>query len=83
VGVSPDRVDRVCEIADPEEVAAIVAQGGAVEARGPFSSWLDREAAQFVAEAGNEPSRARGGEVQESTAPAVGKLLQKLRATKV
>lgn len=82
VGVSPDRMDCVCEIADAEEVAALASQAAVSEGRGPFSSWLDREAAQYAAETGTEAQEGQGV-LHGAATPAVGRLLQKLRTTKV
>lgn len=81
VGVSPDRIDCVCEIADADEVASLSAQTAASETRNPFSSWLDREAAQYVAESKSESDGDAA--VERGATPAVGRLLHKLRATKV
>jgi flagellar biogenesis protein FliO len=82
VGVSPDRIDRVCEFADAEEVAALTLRASADASRGGFSAWLDREAAQFV-----DSDRSDAKVIQEkesrSGSKALSDLLQKLRTTKV
>lgn len=82
VGVSPDRVDRVCEIADSEEVAAITAQAAAGHTRGEFSAWLDREAAEFV-DADKANAKGIAGIESRSGSKSLSDLLQKLRTTKV
>ena len=75
VGVSAERMERICEVADGEEVAAILSESR--RSRGAFSSWLDQEAAEFTkagtSEAGAEVSRPR----------QLTQLLQRLRTAKV
>ncbi|MDO8630511.1 MAG: flagellar biosynthetic protein FliO, partial [Phycisphaerales bacterium] len=50
VGVSPDRVDAVCDITDSDEVADLAAQASAKGLSGSsgFATWLNREAADYV-----------------------------------
>jgi flagellar protein FliO/FliZ len=50
VGVSPDRVDAVCDITDSDEVADLAAQSSAKGLSGSsgFATWLNREAADYV-----------------------------------
>lgn len=50
VGVSPDRVDAVCDIADPDEVADLAAQASLKGPAGSsgFAGWLNRETADYV-----------------------------------
>lgn len=79
VGVSPDRIDRVCEISDADEVAAMTAQG---QPRGQFSAWLDREAAAYV-ESDKTMANEAGGADKRPGSKSLSELLQKLRTTRV
>ncbi len=82
VGVSPDRIERVCELADAEEVAAITSQASGGRTKAEFSAWLDKEAAEFAdaEKAGESPTAGSRG---SSGSRSLTELLQKLRATKV
>lgn len=79
VGVSPDRIDRVCEISDADEVAAMTAQG---QPRGQFSAWLDREAAAYV-ESDKTMANEAGAADKRPGSKSLSELLQKLRTTRV
>jgi len=81
VGVSPDRMDRVCEIEDAEEVAALLAQAPSSRTRGPFTTWLDREAQQFASESKRSKENALNS--AEADSSSLSSLLQKLRTTRV
>ena len=82
VAVSPGRVDKVCDISDPQEVAELTGLGRPGEPRGPaaFDKTL-RHAAQDFSSADREPdvlslaSTNRGVDVG-----AVSGLLKRLRA---
>lgn len=80
VGVSPDRIDRVCEIADADEVASLTAQSSAGSSHGRFSSWLDREAAAF---AETDKVDVNQGVNEKRAGSKLSDLLDKLRTTKV
>lgn len=82
VGVSPDRIDRVCEITDADEVAALTARASQGQTRGDFSAWLDREAAEFV-DSDKPGSRENAGNESRSGSKSLSDLLAKLRTTKV
>jgi flagellar protein FliO/FliZ len=81
VGVSPDRIDRVCEIADADEVASLTAQSSAGSSHGRFSSWLDREAAAFADTDKVNANERIGNEKRAGS--KLSDLLEKLRTTKV
>jgi flagellar biogenesis protein FliO len=78
IGVSAERIQPVCEITDNEEAAAILAESRRI--RGDFSSWLDREAAEFAREGAQDGA---GGETVSGRSKPLGHLLQKLRSSKV
>lgn len=82
VGISPDRVERVCEIADSEEVAALTRQSAGRQSKAEFSAWLDREAAEFAR------TETRGGTDEADSRSLSGskplsELLRNLKSTKV
>ena len=83
VGVSPDRVDRVCEIDGAEEVAAILAQSGFALGQSRFSTWLDRETAQFAAESRKDPAFDAVSSHEVGASKSLSGLLHTLRTTKV
>jgi|CXWL01.1.fsa_nt_gi flagellar biogenesis protein FliO len=82
VGVSPDRIDRVCEIADAEEVTALAVQASTGQSRNEFSAWLDREAAEFVDSDKKAVNEIAGNEGR-SGSKSLSDLLRKLRTTRV
>ena len=82
VGVSSDRIDRVCEISDAEEVAALAARDSEGPSQGEFSAWLDREAAEFVDSAKTD-AREIAGNMSRPGSKSLSDLLQKLRTARV
>jgi len=82
VGVSPDRIDRVCEISESQEVDALTAQASAGRSRGDFSAWLDREAAEFVDADKRSVNEPEGSESRQGL-KSLSDLLRKLRTTRV
>lgn len=78
VGVSADRMERICEVADAGEVSTLLAEGRHV--RGHFSTWLDRESAEF-ARSGVQDST--DGEARGESSKNLTQLLRKLRTIKV
>ena len=83
VGISGDRLNRLCEVGDPDEVAELAARTGAMSASraGAFDDLLLREATDF--------GKGREGEQEEERSVRTGLgrspkrlagLLQRLRA---
>ena len=69
IGVSPDRLSRLCEVSDPEEVAELAARIAARSGPGdaPFDRQLFREAARY-----HEPPEEVTGELP----PGAGRALK-------
>jgi len=79
VGVSPERVNAVCEIADAEEVAELVSQADVKGASG-FATWLNREAADYLRRPGEaEKVVASEGEGPGGASKPLKDLLGRLR----
>jgi len=84
VGVCADRVETVCEIHDPEEVAELAACCGAQAARGgkAFEGFLFRESAEYHEPAGetDEGERRPSPPARGSSGPRpLNDLLHRLR----
>jgi len=83
VGMSPDRVDAVCEITDSDEVNDLFMQANANKPSGSpgFANWLNREAADYVRE---DKETGEGCEPIEKSRHSASKpltdLLHRLRA---
>lgn len=82
VGVSADRIERVCEIEDADEVAALTAQSAGGRQKGDFSAWLDRESAEYARTPADD-NIAETGVRSDSARKSLTELLQKLKAVKV
>jgi flagellar protein FliO/FliZ len=90
VGVSPDRVDAVCDITDSDEVADLAAQAGAKGLSGSsgFATWLNREAADYVQRDREAEPIGRSGDLLSPTvdkglgtaSKPLAELLHRLRA---
>ena len=85
VGLSPDRVEAVCEITDSDEVNCLVTQanGRGQSGSSGFANWLNREAADFVrydkeTVAAREPVDKR----QSPASKSLTDLLHRVRAMK-
>jgi len=83
VGVSPDRVDALCEISDPEEVADLTVRGGAQTARGGnFDEWLFREAAEYCEPVDRLPEERPPSSAASRSPKPLKDLLHRLRKMK-
>ncbi len=82
LGVSSDRVDRVCEITDSDEVAELMIQSGAPSGSGPslFANWLHHESRDYGRSLQDEDSNvAEPSDSRRGPATPVRELLQRLR----
>jgi flagellar biogenesis protein FliO len=83
VGISGDRLNRLCEVGDPDEVAELAARTGAMPASraGAFDDLLLREAADFGEHHEGDPEGARSIRTNVGRTPKrLSGLLQRLRA---